>query len=68
MQNGNSLLPILEIHKERDEAMISGAFLMQSLAVFYVLVAIVFAYEGNYAKCAYWIGASIITTSVLVMK
>ena len=48
--------------------MISGNLLMQSLAVFYVLVAIVFAYEGNWPKCAYWIGASIITTSVLWMK
>ncbi len=45
-----------------------GPSLMQGLAVFYVLVAIVFAFEGNWAKAAYWIGASIITTSVLWMK
>lgn len=48
--------------------MINGTLLMQGLVVFYVLLACVFVYEGNYAKCTYWIGAAIITGSVLVMK
>ena len=46
----------------------SGHLLMQGLVVTYVIVACVFAYEGNWAKMTYWIGAAIITTSVLVMK
>jgi hypothetical protein len=46
----------------------SGTVLMQGLVVTYVIVACVFAYEGNWPKCAYWIGASIITSSVLWMK
>jgi drug/metabolite transporter (DMT)-like permease len=41
---------------------------MQALVVVYVIVAVVFAWEGNWPKCLYWIGASIITSSVLVMK
>ena len=48
--------------------MINGTMLMQGLVVFYVIVASVFGFEGNWAKCTYWIGASIITSSVLVMK
>jgi hypothetical protein len=46
----------------------SGTLLMQGLVVVYIVVAITFAYEGNWPKCAYWIGASIITSSVLWMK
>ena len=45
-----------------------GTWLMQFLVVFYVVTALVFAYEGNWAKMSYWIGAAIITSSVLVMK
>ena len=45
-----------------------GPLLMQGLVVTYVLVALVFAYEGNWPKCTYWMGAAIITTSVLWMK
>lgn len=45
-----------------------GTNLMAFLAVFYVILALVFAYEGQWAKCTYWIGACIITVSVLVMK
>ena len=41
---------------------------MQCLVVVYVIVALVFAWEQNWAKCTYWIGAAIITTSVLNMK
>lgn len=48
--------------------MIAGNTLMMGLAVFYIFLAAVFAYEGQWAKCTYWIGACIITTSVLVMK
>jgi drug/metabolite transporter (DMT)-like permease len=46
----------------------NGHLLMQGLVVVYVIVAVVFAWEGNWPKCLYWIGASIITSSVLVMK
>lgn len=42
--------------------------LMQGLVVVYVIVAVVFVYEADYPKAAYWIGAAIITSSVLVMK
>ena len=48
--------------------MINGTMLMQGLVVVYVIVAVVFAVEGNWPKCTYWIGAVIITLSVLVMK
>jgi hypothetical protein len=46
----------------------TGNLLMQCLVVVYVIVAVVFAYENNWPKMAYWIGAGIITSSVLVMK
>lgn len=39
--------------------------MMQGLVVFYLLVAGISAYEGNWPRCMYWIGASIITASVL---
>ena len=45
-----------------------GTNLMISLSCFYVVLALVFAYEGQWAKCSYWVGACIITVSVLVMK
>lgn len=45
-----------------------GNNLMIGLACFYVVLAAVFAYEGQWAKCSYWIGACVITVSVLVMK
>ncbi len=46
----------------------TGNTLMQALVVVYVVVAVVFGLEQNWAKCTYWIGAAIITTSVLWMK
>ena len=61
-------LIIEHLHAGGEEGMINGTMLMQGLVVFYVIVAIVFGFEGNWAKCTYWIGASIITSSVLVMK
>ena len=48
--------------------MISGTALMTGLIVFYVVLAGVFAVEGNWPRCTYWIGASIITGSVLWMS
>ena len=48
--------------------MSNGQLLMQCLVVVYVIVAVVFGLEGNWPKMAYWIGAAIITFSVLVMK
>lgn len=48
--------------------MINGDALMQGLVVVYVLVAILYATEGNWPKMTYWIGAAIITSSVLAMK
>ena len=48
--------------------MITGTLLMQGLVVLYVIVACVFAYELNWPKMTYWIGAAIITSSVLRMK
>jgi uncharacterized membrane protein (DUF485 family) len=41
---------------------------MLGLLVFYVVLAVVFAYERQWPKCTYWIGAAIITGSVLAMR
>jgi hypothetical protein len=46
----------------------TGDRLMQGLLVVYFIIACTFAYEQNWAKMTYWIGAAIITGSVLVMK
>jgi hypothetical protein len=46
----------------------TGTLLMKVLVCQYLVLAAVFAYELNWPKCSYWIGAAIITTSVLVMK
>lgn len=46
----------------------NGDLLMKGLIVFYAVVACVFAWEGNWPKMTYWIGAAIITSSVVVMK
>lgn len=46
----------------------SGELLMKGLVVTYVVVACVFAYEQNWPKMFYWIGAAMITSSVLVMR
>ena len=45
-----------------------GDRLMLGLLAFYVVLAIIFAYEGQWPKCTYWIGAAIITGSVLAMR
>ena len=45
-----------------------GDTLMRCLIVFYVVLAGVYAYELNWSKCTYWIGAAMITGSVVVMK
>ena len=45
-----------------------GDALMIGLFWFYLLLASVFAYERQWAKCSYWIGAAIITGSVLRMR
>ena len=46
----------------------TGDWLMRVLVVEYVIVALVFASEGNWPRFTYWVGASIITGSVLWMK
>ena len=45
-----------------------GDGLMRGLLAFYIVLAIIFAYEQQWAKCTYWIGAAIITGSVLAMR
>lgn len=42
--------------------------LMIGLLIFYVALAVVFAIESQWPKCTYWIGAAIITGSVLAMR
>ena len=49
-------------------SMNNGTLLMQGLIVAYVVIAVVSAWEGNWPRCTYWIGAAIITGSVLCMK
>ena len=44
-----------------------GQKFMIALVVQYVITAGVFCWEGNWPKVAYWVGASIITGSVLWM-
>jgi hypothetical protein len=41
---------------------------MVGLIVAYVLIAIVSALEGNYARAWYWVAAAQITGSVLLLK
>lgn len=48
--------------------MVSSTGLMMGLVGIYVLTAAVSLYEGNWARCFYWIGASIITGSVIWMQ
>lgn len=48
--------------------MITGDRLMYGLIVMYLIVAAVFAYERNWAKCWYWLAAAQISGSVLVMR
>jgi len=43
---------------------ISGV-MMKGLILFYLVTAIVSAYEGNYPRALYWLSAGGITTGVL---
>lgn len=45
----------------------TGDLMMKGLVVVYIVTACLFAAEGNWPRCMYWIGAAIITSSVLVM-
>jgi hypothetical protein len=45
-----------------------GDTLMRCLIVFYVVLAAVFAYEGNWLKTWYWVSVSSLSVSVLMMK
>jgi hypothetical protein len=45
-----------------------GDKLILILIGFYILIALVCGYEGNYWKALYWISASTISVSVLMMK
>lgn len=41
---------------------------MQVLVGVYVLLALVFVWERDYARAWYWLGAAQITSSVLLMR
>ena len=45
-----------------------SSILMSGLIVVYIVIACVSAYELNWPRCTYWIGAAMITGSVLVME
>ena len=44
-----------------------GNILMAGLVVVYLVIAVVFAVEGDWPKCWYWLGAAQITSAVLLM-
>ena len=46
----------------------TGDTLMVGLIVVYVVLAVIFAFEGNWPRVLYWVSAGLITTSVLWMK
>ncbi|MGB0911032.1 MAG: hypothetical protein ACPGYT_11775 [Nitrospirales bacterium] len=46
----------------------NGERLMYFLVCFYAVTSLVFLFEGNDTKATYWLGALIITSSVLWMK
>ena len=48
--------------------MMWGLGLMKGLCAFYVVLSGVFVWEGDYPRALYWLGAAIITTSVLWIK
>lgn len=48
--------------------MISGELLQKFLLIQYAIITIVYFCEGNVNKGIYWLGALIVTYSVLVMK
>lgn len=39
---------------------------MMGLVGVYLVTALVSGYEGNWPRCSYWIGAAIITISVIL--
>ena len=43
----------------------TSSYLMGALILAYLVIAGMAAYEGNWPRCSYWIGAAIITGSVL---
>ena len=45
-----------------------GLLGMKVLIAAYLVLACVFMWEGKWPYAAYWIGAAIITSSVLVMR
>lgn len=45
----------------------SGNLLVKLLIVQYLLAMCLFLYSGNYPKALYWLGAAIISYSILIM-
>lgn len=43
----------------------TSTVLMQFLLVVYVVIALVSAYEGNWPRMMYWVGAIILSSSIL---
>lgn len=43
-----------------------STWLMRLLVVQYIIISIISLFEHNYIRALYWIGASIITVSVLL--
>ena len=39
--------------------------LMMGLLAVYAIIAVVSAFEANYPRCLYWVGAGVITFAVL---
>jgi len=46
----------------------NGDLLMKVLICEYAIISVVYLFEQNYFKSMYWLGALIITVSVLMMK
>ena len=48
--------------------LVAGLGMMKFLVCCYIFTALLFALERNWPKVMYWIGAAIITSSVIWMK
>ena len=48
--------------------LMNGDLLMKGLLLFYLILAGVFLYEGNWPKALYWWSAATITMAILWMK
>jgi len=48
--------------------MLTGLGLMKGLLGFYCVLVAVFTWEGDWPRASYWLGAAIITGSVLWME